>query len=314
MRPFFLFAAALTGLAQAPADIRIDVNEVTVSVSVSDRNGAPAKNLRREDFTLFDDGEPRQIGSFWQESDLPLTIGLVADVSGSQMGVIGKHRETIDRFLAQVLRPQDRAFLVTIGNRDVKLVTDLTHSLDELRAGLEGVGRGQTLGVELGDSCKSRRFGRCGTPLWDGIYAVARLKMKPLAGRKAVILLSDGMDVGSARSVTDAIEAAQSADTLVYSIRTLGTLAKYSPAARLRAELTKSMQRLSNETGGKQFSSSSDSVFAEIENDLRNLYVLGFTPPEEARDGKFHKLEVKVSNPELRVRARKGYAVPVTAK
>ena len=94
-----VIAVAFTCVAQTPDTIRVNVNEVTVSVSVSDSNGAPVKNLRREDFLILDNGQTREIGSFWQETDVPLTIGLIADVSGSQNGVIGQHRETIRSFL-----------------------------------------------------------------------------------------------------------------------------------------------------------------------------------------------------------------------
>jgi VWFA-related protein len=134
MRRFLLLAAVLCQ-AQTPGTIRVSVNLVTVACSVSDRNGAPVNSLRREDFSLLDDGKPRDIQYFWQESDLPLTVGLIADVSGSEIGVIRKHREMITQFLAQVIGPRDRAFIVTVG-REVKLLRDLTASIDDLRSGV----------------------------------------------------------------------------------------------------------------------------------------------------------------------------------
>src|SRR5258708_10297433 len=124
-----IFAALAPLWAQQAADLRVDVDLVTVACSVSDRGGAPAKNLRLEDFILHDGGKPQPIKYLWQESELPLTLGLVVDVSGSQMGFVNHHRETVARFLAQVLAPKDRAFLVSLG-RDVKLITDLTASLE----------------------------------------------------------------------------------------------------------------------------------------------------------------------------------------
>jgi len=307
MRRILFFAVALVCCAQEPPDIKVDVGLVTVATSVSNREGAPVKNLRREDFELLDDGKPREVQYFWQETDLPLTIGLIADVSGSQMGEISKHREDLTRFLAQVMSPRDRAFLVTVGGQ-VKLVTDLTSSIEELSAGVDGIELRRGAGTQLGEPCGRRRRG-CGTPLWDGIFAAARLKMRPLSGRKALIVLSDGLDAGSSRNLTDAIEAAQSADTLVYTIRSFGMIARFSPMTRIRATVSNPMRRLSAETGGKAFSSPPDptAIFAEIADDLRNLYVLGFTPPEAARDGKFHKLEVKIPKTGGTIRARKGY-------
>ncbi len=136
--------------------------------------------------------------------------------------------------------------------------------------------------------------------------------MKPLVGRKALIVISDGQDVGSSHTVTDAIEAAQSADTLVFTMRYLSPIAKVHPLLRLRAAFNKGMQKLSDETGGRAYPSPGEAaeVFAEIEGALRSMYVLGFVPPEEARDGKFRPLEITVPDKEVRVRARKGYTIP----
>jgi Ca-activated chloride channel family protein len=307
MHRTLVFVATLTCAAQAP-DIHIDVDSVTVGFTVADRDGAPVKDLQRGSFTLLDEGKPREIQSFWQESSLPLTIGLVVDVSGSQTGAIRSHRETILRFLSQVMAPQDRAFIVTVGPQ-VKLVTDLTSSLDQLRAGVDGIQARQPEGTQLGEPCSrvvmGRRFQGCGgTVLWDGVYASSLLKMKPITGRKALIVLSDGMDTGSAHKLVAAIEAAQSADTLVYTIRALGTMTTFSPAALAITTLNGSMRRLSQETGGRAFGSARNApeTFTTIETELRNLYVLGFTPPEEARSEKFRKIEIRTAAKGLTVR------------
>ena len=301
--------------AQEPATIHVDVNEVTVAVTVSHQNGAPVGNLRREDFTILDNGQLREIQSFWQETDLPLSIGLIVDVSGSQRGVIGKHFETIAQFLSQVMGPRDRAFLLTVGDTKVRLATDLTSSLDELRTGVDAIRRSKSAGALFGEFCRPGHsivgLGSCDTVLWDGVYSAARLKMKPVTGRKALIVLSDGGDLGSLHTLTDAIEAAQSADTLVYTIQYVAPLYRFNPIfKRTRARL----QRLSDGTGAKAFDAPKDPglVFAEIETDLRNLYVLGFTPSEDARDGKFHTLEIKIRKADATVRARQGYKAPLS--
>src|SRR5271169_5557717 len=100
--------AALLSAQQQP-DIRVDVDLVTVASSVTDHTGAPARNLKLEDFNLRDNGQQREIRSFWQEMDLPLTVALVADISGSQAGFIRSHREAVAQFLRQVIGPRDRA-------------------------------------------------------------------------------------------------------------------------------------------------------------------------------------------------------------
>ena len=301
--------------AQKLATIDVDVNEVSVAVSISNRNGTPVRNLRREDFTILDNGTFREIQSFWQETDLPLTIGLIVDISGSQRGVIGKHFETITRFLGHVMGPRDRAFLLTVGDTKVRLVTDLTSSVDELHKGVDAIRRSKSAGGLFGEFCRPGRstfgLGTCDTVLWDGVYSAARLKMKAVTRRKALIVLSDGGDLGSLHTLTDAIEAAQSADTLAYTIQYLAPLYRFNPIfKRTRVRL----QRLSDETGAKAFDAPKDPgpVFAEIEDDLRNLYVLGFTPSEDARDGKFHKLEIKTPKVDATVRARAGYTAPLS--
>ena len=134
-RQLLLLAALSAGYAQTVPNIRVDVNLVTLAASVSDRNGAPVQNLHREDFVLFDNAEPREIKYLWQEMDLPLTVGLIADVSGSQSGLVGKHRQTITQFLRQVIGPRDRAFIVTVVRRMVPPLARSRARFVELKAG-----------------------------------------------------------------------------------------------------------------------------------------------------------------------------------
>jgi VWFA-related protein len=291
--------------AQVRADIRVDVGLVTVACSVNDRNGSPVKNLQREDFVLRDNGKGQPIEYFWQESDLPLTLGLIVDVSGSQSAFVESHRETMERFLSQVMGPEDRAFLVTVAS-DSKLVTDLTGSIAELRRGVERIGRDGS-GQQFGEPC----LGGCGgTALWNGVYAAARQKMRWVqARRKALIVLSDGLDTGSPHSLADAIDSAQEAETVVYAIKYVDPRVP-SGVSRASERRNRGLERLTDNTGGYTFPDPQDrlaEVFAKIEGHLRSLYLLGFTPPEDARNGRFHKLDVKVTRRDLTVRARDGY-------
>ena len=305
--PGAVVCAALIGqlTGQQRADIRVDVGLVTVACSVMDRGGAPVKNLRSGDFILRDNGKEQLVEHFWQESDLPLTFGLIVDVSGSQTAFVESHRQTVARFLSQVMSPQDRAFLVTVAG-DVKLVTDLTGSVDELQRGVERIGRGRA-GQQFGEPC----FGGCGgTALWNGVYAAARQKMRWVrARRKALIVLSDGLDTGSLHTLDDAIESAQEAETVVYAIKYVDPTVA-SGVSRASARRNRGLERLTDKTGGYTFPDPQDrlpQVFARIEDHLRSLYLLGFTPPEDARDGRFHKLEVKVARKDLAIHARDGY-------
>jgi VWFA-related protein len=294
------------------ADIRVDVGLVTVTCAVTDRTGVPAKGLQPDDFELRDNGRLQKIDHLWQEQDLPLTIGLIVDVSGSQSSFIEQHRQTISQFLRQVIGEKDRAFLVTVGP-EVKLITDLTGSVDALRKGVDDLEGLQLRGAQFGESCMDTvpLRGCGGTALWNGVYAAARQKMKWVQGRKALIILSDGLDTGSPHTLPDAIESAQESETVVYAIKYVDPDVTPALAGVTRKKAAnRGLERLTDETGGYTFPNPEDKlseVFSKIEQDLRSQYVLGFTPPEDARDGRFHKLEVKAPRRNLVVRARVGY-------
>src|ERR1700678_2978683 len=306
----FALCAALL-IAQDKPDIQIDVDLVTVACAVNNRDGTPAQNLKAADFKVLDDGQPRDIRGFWQESDLPLTVALVADVSGSQAGYVRSHREAISQFLKQVLGPRDRAMVVEVAQKSW-LISGLTGSSDDLSAAVEQIGTPEgKLSPLLGPVCRNESFPHScgGTALWHSLYYTAK-ELKPVAGRKALIVLSDGMDPGSDIPLTDAIEMAQSAGTVVYAIKYASPMRFLSISGAIAQAVSRGLERASRETGGLTFPNpgrKTSEVFAKIESDLRNMYVLGFTPPADARDGKFHKLDVIMDGPNLSVRTRAGY-------
>lgn len=305
-----LLSTAVAGAQQKP-DIRVDVDLVTVGCSVTDHAGVPVKGLKREDFELRDNGEPREIRDFWQELDLPLTIAFVADVSGSQAGFVKSHRDAIAQFFGQVMSPGDRAMVVEVA-RQSRLLSDLTGSTDALNAAVEKIGtREGKQSPMLGPPCRNPTFPHTcgGTALWHGVYYAAK-QLKPVAGRKAVIILSDGMDTGSDVGLTNVIEMAQSAEVVVYTIKYASAMRFVSLAATIAQAVSRGMERLSRETGGLTFPNPGHKiadVFSQIESELRNMYVLGFTPPNEARDGRFHKLDVVTTRSDLIVRFRSSY-------
>ncbi len=314
MRAAVMFLALVFGMllsAQSGPDIRVDVDLVTVSCSVTDVNGAPVRGLKREDFALRDNGQPREIRDFWQEADLPLTIAFVADVSGSQAGFIRSHREAVGQFFQQVMTPRDRAMVVEVASQ-ARLLTDLTGSPDDLNAAVEKIGTAAGKhSPPLGPPCRNAHFPHTcgGTALWHGVYNAAK-QLKPVGGRKAIIILSDGMDTGSDVGLTDVIEMAQSAGVVVYSIKYANPMRFLSLAATIAQAVSRGLERLARETGGLNFPNPGhkiSDVFAQIESDLRNMYVLGFNPPSEARDGQLHKLAVTVEKPDVSVRSRAGY-------
>jgi VWFA-related protein len=298
-------------LAQQASDIRVDVDLVTVACAVDTRAGTPVGNLKAADFRLKDDGQPREISSFWRESDLPLTVALVADVSGSQAGYIRSHRAAIGQFLEQVIGPRDRVMLVEVAQK-TWLISGLTGSGGELNRAVDRIGTPDgRLSPLLGPACRNPDFPHScgGTALWHALYYTAK-ELKAVSGRKAIVVLSDGMDTGSDVKLTDLIETAQSAGTLVYSIKYASKMRFVSIGGAIAQAVSRGLERLSRETGGLIFQNpgnKTSEVFSKIEADLRNLYVLGFTPPQEARDGRSHRLEVTVPGHDVVVRSRAGY-------
>jgi len=168
----------------------------------------------------------------------------------------------------------------------------------------------------LGPACRNDSFPHScgGTVLWHGLYYSAK-ELKPVEGRKAIIVLSDGLDTGSDIRLNDLVEMAQSGGTIVYSIKYASPMRFLSISGAIAQAVSRGLERLSRETGGLVFvnpGQKTSEVFAKIESDLRNMYVLGFTPPADARDGKFHRLEVTTIRSDLRVRARSGYWASLT--
>ena len=328
----------VVGSAQPAADLHVDVNLVRVPVLVTDANGAAVRGLRKDQFEVLEDGVPRKVKYLWQESDLPITIGLVAETGSIQQRPAGQPEEPILRFVNRVMGPEDTAFLVTVSQQQ-RLVTDLTHSVERVRAGIDGLGKRPA--AILGEPCAGtgRMAGQgCGcTALWNGVYFSARLKLAPQSGRKALLLLTDGWDTGSDHGLVDAIEASQGADAVIYSLRLPGfwrvdappktknpfrIVAERQPifvnpwAHWVAGELAKGrrdLERIAWETGGIAFDGSSgnlDDVFDRIESDLRDQYVLGYTATDNSRHSGYHRIKVRVTRPGLVVRARQGYYRP----
>jgi Ca-activated chloride channel family protein len=192
------------------------------------------------------------------------------------------------------------------------LIAGLTGAGGDLSAAVERIGtREGTESPLLGPACRNSGFPHTcgGTALWHGLYYTAR-ELRPVAGRKAIVVLSDGLDTGSDIGMNDLVEMAQSAGAVVYSIKYLSPMRFMSIGGAIAQAVSHGLERLSRETGGLLFPNPgrrTSEVFSKIESDLRNMYVLGFTPPSDARDGRFHKLEVTTVRRGLAVRARAGY-------
>src|ERR1017187_7281526 len=227
----FTLSSALTvlpGLDQSQesrdsvSTIAVDVKVVTLPVTGRDKQGQLVKDLTKDDFTLEEDGRPQTIKYFSQESNLPLTLGLLVDTSLSQREVLDQERNASRSFLDQMLvQEKDKAFLIHF-DHEVELLQDLTHSHDKLQSALDLLktpNDDRSRSNDPNDDSRSgSRHGHAGTMLYDAVYLASNELMKKQQGRKAVIILSDGVDRGSKTTLESAIESAQRSDTIVYSI------------------------------------------------------------------------------------------------
>jgi VWFA-related protein len=300
-------AAALLAVSFAQETdpiIKVDVDLVSVLFSVRDKKGALVPGLTKDDVTLFEDGKQQTIRTFTRESDLPLTIGLLVDVSRSQENLIEVEKHAAVQFFGQVLRPKDMAFLISFGS-DAELLQDSTNSVQLLRKGLDGL-RVSTSFTGLHPGPVPTASSPKGTILFDAVYLAATEKLRTEVGRKAIVLITDGVDQGSRYDLRQAIESAQKADTIIYSIQYMDARA-YGFFGVSDGDLKK----MSEETGGRMFKvdrrMSLQDIFTEIQNEMRSQYAISYTPTNGERDGGFRKIEIKPARKDLRVQARKGY-------
>ena len=295
--------------ASSPADdavtLRVTTRMVQIATVVHNKAGEPQNGLTRDDFTLRVDGKEQPIQQFTVASDLPLTLALMVDVSGSQRTFIGDEWRASDVFFQSMLtRPQDRACLVEIDAR-VQLLSDFTNSAQRLHLAL----------TQLGMSASSQSA----TLLNDAVYVMAKSVMSRQRGRKAIVLLTDGGDNGSRWKLEQAIEQAQRANVSVYAIdysawsgpELLGSLNRSSYGQGDPGEAL--LKKVSETTGGHVYTVthglSLQRIFAMIAADLRTEYELGYTPPPDLKPNSFHKLEVRARDRQLAVQARNGFYV-----
>jgi VWFA-related protein len=351
--PRRIYLLLLTTLLLGGQDTTFSTNVKVVNVfaTVRDKQGHIVTTLNKDDFTLSEDAHPQTIRYFSRESGLPLTLGLLVDTSGSQRGVLGEERKASYTFLNQVLREdKDQAFVVHFEG-EAELLQDLTSSRKKLEAALDQLevpqdrpqwsGRGGPGGGTSPRGSGRRGGPGGGTALYDAVLLASDELMKKQQGRKAFIVLSDGVDNASKVSLTSAIESAQRADTLVYCILFSdkdayaggrggaigglggprmggrgGGMGRGGGGGRPRSQEShvdgkKVLQRLAKETGGGYFEVSNkqplEQIYTRIEEELRNQYSLGYTPDRTDAPGAFRKILVTTNQKNLVVQARDGY-------
>jgi|HubBroStandDraft_6_1064221.scaffolds.fasta_scaffold55441_2 VWFA-related protein len=296
-----LLAIAGALCAQDGATFSADVKVANLLATVRDRDGKVVKDLTKDDFVIEEDSRPQTIRYFTRESDLPLTVGLLVDTSRSMQTVFEPERVATVKFLDQVLREdRDLAFVMHF-DIGVGVLQGFTSSKEKLAAAL----------------AKLKIPKIPSTLLYDAIAKASTDLMKAQGGRKAFILLSDGMDVRSHSSIGAAIEYAQRADTIIYSVLfshrriRLGRGAGARAARNPRQKGPRVMERLARETGGGYFVVSEENpigkIYAQIEEDLRNQYSIGYTPDRLDGDKNFRKIALTTKRKDLVVRTREGY-------
>lgn len=292
--------------------IRVEVNLVSILASVRNKSGALISTLTKDDFKIYEDGKEQQIKNFTRETDLPLTLGLLVDTSSSQERLIDTEQRAASQFFSKVIREKDQAFLIQFG-AEAELLQDLTNSTRLLQKGLQQLRLSVPVGG-LHPGPVPTMQNQAGTILYDAVYLAANDELKREVGRKAIILITDGVDTGSKITRDKAIEAAQKGDIIIYSIfyqdraaygGGFGTISLGGGGGE--GEL----RRMSSETGGQVFhvdrSHSLDDIFRELQDEMRSQYAITYQPPSPKRDGTYHKIDIKLANKDYKPQARKGY-------
>jgi VWFA-related protein len=274
------------------ATIVHEVNEVRVVFTVTDRHGHYIKDLKSNEFKVIDDQKPAELRSFRNETDLPLQVGLLVDASNSVRDRFKFEQEAAIEFLNSIIRPKyDKAFVVGF-DATPEVTQDFTDSTERLSAGVRMLRAGG------------------GTAMYDALYFACRDKLlkQEQTGpvRRAIILLSDGEDNLSHVTREEAIDMAQRAEVIVYTISTniSGTKGKGD----------KVLERIAEATGGRAFfpfqMREVSDAFSSIQEELRSQYAVAYRPANFVADGRYRTIEILAADKGLKVRTRKGYYAP----
>jgi VWFA-related protein len=300
----YLCAACLVGglaYAAAPGQIRVQVNQVNVFATVRDKHKSIVTGLTKDDFQVYEDGQLMEITDFSVESNLPVTLGMLVDTSGSEYYMLSAEKDAGSRFFSRILRKGDLGMVMSF-DTDVDLLADFTDDKGVLNRALN---RAQ-INVPVGGIIVQGPLptsGTGGTNFYDAVYLAAHDKLSGEAGRKAVVVLTDAEDTGSKLKLQDAIEAAQRTDTVVHILLVAEDGGDQTVA-----------KRLTDETGGRMIvvrnEKNLEAAFDQISEELRFQYTLGYTPSNKKHDGAYRKIKVDMKNKDYSALARRGYYAP----
>ena len=296
---------------QSDETIRLGTELVNVLFTAIDRTNRLVSDIRKDDITILEDGKPQKLFSFRRESNLPVNIAFLLDLSGSQEYTFPQQKMAASEFLRSVLRPgKDYGAILTFQD-DVDLVQGLTSKIDLLNRGLDEVEYSRRRGTNTSRSSA--------TALYDALYitvdeVLGREEIRASSPdgsitRRAIILLTDGVDNASSRKLSEAIDRAWRSGVMVYALG-IGDRFRFEG---VREDILK---QISDETGGRAyFPHSAEDLtasFHQIENDLRSQYLASYEPSNIIRDGSFRRIEVRLANrSDIRLIYRQGYYAPV---
>jgi len=299
----YLCVASLAGglaIAAPPGQIRVQVNLVNLFATVRDKHKAIVTGLKQDDFQVYEDGQLQEITNFSAESNLPITLGILLDTSGSEYFMLSAEKEAGSRFLARVMRKGDLSMIMSF-DTDIDLLADFTEDRGMLD---RAINRAQinapSGGITPGPIPSS---GSGGTNFYDAVYLAAHDKLSGEAGRKAIVVLTDAEDTGSKLRLQDAIEAAQRTDTVVHVLLVSADGGDQSVA-----------KRLTDETGGRTIvvrnEKNLEQAFDQISEELRHQYTVGYYPSNKARDGSYRKIKMELKSKDYSALTRRGYYAP----
>lgn len=298
---YLCVASLAAGLAFAapPGQIRVQVNLVNLFATVRDKHKAIVTGLKQDDFQVYEDGQLQEISNFSAESNLPITLGLLIDTSGSETYMLSAEKDAASRFLGRVLRKGDLSMVMSF-DLDVDLLADFTDDRGRLD---RAINRAQINAPSSPMPGPLPSSGSGGTNFYDAVYLAAHDKLADEAGRKAIVVLTDAEDTGSKLRLQDAIEAAQRTDTVVHILLVAADGGDEGVS-----------RRMTDETGGRTIIVRSqknlEQAFDQISEELRSQYTIGYTPTNKAHDGSYRKIKVEMKNKDYSVLTRRGYYAP----
>jgi VWFA-related protein len=302
------------GGGQAPGGgqqpIKVQVNLVNLFATVRDSHHSFVNNLTKDEFKIYEDGVEQKVAFFNKEVDMPITLALLIDTSGSEQNMLGAEQDAGSRFVHEVMRKKDLAMVMSF-DLDANLLADFTEDTSILERALRKTQINASMGG--GGTAPTIDPGNIGTVFYDAVYLACHDQLRDQAGRKAVIALTDAEDNGSKMKPGDAIEAAQRSDAVIHIILVTDRRYGFGFGGGFNSGASVA-KRMTEDTGGRVIEVHSEShleqAFDEISQELRQQYVLGYYPTNEKRDGTFRKIKLETTKSEFKVLTRKGYYAP----